>query len=226
MKRGIASVLATTLLGLGAFAIADDMPKGGQPQGAMPAGQAGAMDIQAMEMRKHLLLVDVYLSDAVNNTKAISGLSELKLEKKDKPIVDEAQKNIDTNLSMATTHIGHARQRGMAGTAKREEGAMERQPVAGVDPQAKLGELEQHLKAARDAAKKVKTARLEELDRAIEPVAAHLSAAEKTFTDLARSANYTRLEQMELGRVPVRGTEEQKPQPSMPTEQPGQRGGY
>jgi hypothetical protein len=144
------------------------------------------------EAQKRLALVNVYIDDAVNHTKALQLLSGLELEKKDAPIINEVQKNLSTSIDSALKHLAHVKKmEGVTGT----------------------GELESHLKEAKAAARKISGSKVAELETSIAPVETHLGAASSSFHELAKGMKITLIEDIDLGAAPVRGIEEEQPKP-------------
>jgi hypothetical protein len=247
MRKGLSAVIAIVALGIGAFAVADDMggkqkkttdPTTGQQ--IQPTSGMTAMTPEAMEANKHIALLDAYLTNAINNAKALSVLTDMQLTKADKAIIQEAHKNLDTSIDKALTHVKHVRSmKGLAfgpmedvesdtlGEAETGTGINEQQPVAGKDPMMKLDELKTQLTEVRTASKKLKNVKMDELSMAVDEISSYLFTAEQSFIDLAKTTNFTRLEDLELTTVPVKGTDPMIVPPSTqePT-QPAPGGGY
>jgi hypothetical protein len=171
-------------------------------------------------VHKHMGLVNVYLDQAIDNTKYLSSLADMTPTSADRPVIAEAQKNLDTAIDNALSHIKQARAvkdaSSMEKAVKGEDTA--NKDMANKDPAAqkgtweekkvKLDALEKHLREAKMASRTLRTAKLDALSTAVDPVSSSLMAARTEFTDLAKMAQMTLLEDMQLGTVPVRGTDE------------------
>ena len=207
MKTKLASAFFAVALATGAGALAapgDKMPGGmdeSKKSGRMmdessQSSKTGGMDSSAMgatEATKHLALADVYLDSAKTNTKALTALSEMKLEKKDKKLIDESQKNLEMSLGKAMTHLGHVK---MAAGELPAESATQ------------IAEIERNLKEAKTSAKAIKSAKLDTLSTRVDTLSSQLIAADQAFGQLASQARFTQLDQMELGPAPVRGVDD------------------
>ncbi len=196
MRRAIYLIAAVIVLGWAAPAAADRGPgkTGSEKQGA-----------QGMVPGKRLTLINVYLSDAVNNTKALSSLVEMTLDSSDKILVQEVHKNLDSSIDNALSHVKKMRDDDKRmGMRKAKE--MEKQPVAGAI--TRVEELERHLIEAKASSKSLEADKMDKIDMAVDAISTHLKAAEDIFADIAKDAKFTRLDQIELGKVPVKGREE------------------
>lgn len=159
--------------------------------------QRGTSDI-SQEANKQLALVDAYLGWAIDNAKVITTLAEMPEGKADDKILSEVRKNLESGLDRSRAHVKDVRM--LTAGAKALPGAQE---------VPRLLELDQHLAQAQSAQKKLAMAKRGEIGSAIDPVAAHLASAEETFRDIAKTARYTRLEEVRLRGIPVKGTEPQ-----------------
>jgi hypothetical protein len=231
MKRTFAAIVAAAALGLAGPAMAGGEHQHREGQEAEPIRPAPApMAKEQQDVQKHMALVDLYLASAKTNAKALQQLSQLELERGDRQLVQEAQRNLDQNLERALTHVGHVkkmhqrqiqaqeRQRAEApaeGMPGEEQPGEEIQPVAGEDMTAQIDELEQTLRQARTSARQLRQVQPAQIGERLPETTQHLQRADEIFGQLARQAQYTRLDQIELERVPVRGVEE----PAMPEEE-------
>jgi len=81
-----------------------DMQSGSMGQGQANSGQAGNVEPQ-----KHLAEVDLYLKDAMNNSKVLWQTSQLQPGHLDSVIAKEGVANIDKDITSALTHISHVK---------------------------------------------------------------------------------------------------------------------
>ena len=181
MIRPIAALIAAGAFGLalGAFA-QPPTPDPGVTSPSQPAGKS--LDAMAA---KHLALVNVYLDQAVLNTKAISTLSEHGVPVRETHIA-ELTRNLDTSVKGAITHLGHLRNMKDPGMTRLED-------------------LNQSLKDLRASVLQLKKAKAADFEGRIDQVGSNLSSAQQIFRDLAKAASFTRLEDLTLQTVPVRG---------------------
>lgn len=221
MKLGLAAGLGAMVFGLALEASAQQTPPQqdtGSP-GTLQGEQqpvAGA-DTRNVYMNKHLTLVDAYLANAINSTKALSSLSDMQLDAKDKKLVSELNKNIDTNINMAMKHI--------QGLQKEKMVMGEKQPVAGVDVASSLDSVHQNLKQAQISSKKLGRTSYTNLSPAISTVAADLMSAHESFKEIAQATQLKSIDTVQLETEPVRGTEEM-PAPKKTQEPMKTPGGY
>lgn len=96
---------------MGGTAVAQDAPAAPGAPREQPSmdthGKMGASD--KAEPNKHLSEVDLYLKDAMNNTKALYQTTQLPTGKFDTAIQKESLGNIDKAITGALTHIGHVK---------------------------------------------------------------------------------------------------------------------
>lgn len=165
------------------------------------------------QINKHIAFVDLYLSSAINNAKALSSLGDADSGKMDAQLIAEARRNLDGSLDRALAHMKRVREfrsdlaMASPGVEPSTGSNAAPRPAAGADRMAKLDELETQLKDAKTASKKLAGAKLEELGPAVDGVSTHLVAAHQTFRDIAKWTSYTMLEDSNLATVPVKGEE-------------------
>lgn len=230
MKLKVFTILATAALGSGlAFGQTQDPNKPATDVSKSPAGSptvgkdkaktdmksdaksdAAKTDINKADVAKtagkssltnrHLALVDMYLNEAIDSAKILSSVSEQQLAKSDAAILNEVKKNLDTEIGKALGHINDLK------SVKPENTSAAQTAMPAQDSTARVGELEQGLKDARTAAKKLDLTKAGGA-QAMDDVGSHLMAAQNALREIAKQANYTMLSDVKLGTVPVRGTE-------------------
>ena len=222
MSRRFATVLGAAIVGLGLGAFAGDEPYGkdkpttpeaGTPQpqqgktpgmheghtgekGMKPTGETTTrMVTMDARMGKHLALVNVYIGQAILNTKALNSLIDMNVPAREQH-VKELTKNLDLAVKGAIIHAGHIRRLN--------------------DPSlTRITELESSLKEAKLALGKLRKVRDSDIGTQIDTIGSNLSACDQIFRDMAKTANFTRLEDQSLETVPVRGFDRDKhPKPS------------
>lgn len=223
MIRRIAAVVATGVLalGVGGSALAN---KGGTAQHDM--------------MKQKLGLVNVYLQSAIDNTKFLTSMST-EMATGNKDAINEAERNLDTSIDKALTHIRAVKAQKQAKAA--DKMGADKQNVKGGEPKmdenkdqaggagaagnhadkmARLDAMEKHLKDAKTAMKTLRGAKPENMSTAIEGVSSSLMAARNEFQDLAKMANLTLIQDMDINQTaPVRGKDDQNKMQS-PTPSP------
>jgi len=136
-------------------------------------------------MGKHLALLNVYLENAILNAKALSSLSDMNVPTGEKN-VKELTKNLDMSIKGAISHIGPLEKMN--------------------DPKmTRLQDLNQSLKEAKATIAKLKKAKNADFDAQVDQVGASLSSSQQIFRDVAKTANFTVLEDVNLQTVPVKG---------------------
>src|SRR5262249_9512527 len=123
--------------GIGLLGTAARADEGDAPSGKMPVKSA-----MADEPKKHLSEIDVYLRDAINNTKVMYNDSQMRPGKLDQVIEKENLTNIDKALSSALTHVQHIKS----------------MPEAHVADMAKIDQLQHDLTQARGMVPEVRAA--------------------------------------------------------------------
>lgn len=211
MSRRIAAVLGAAIVGLGLGALAGDEPYGkakpttpeagvskpkpsmtpgmheghmGAEKGMKPTGQKDEINAQ---VGKHLALVNVYLGQAILNTKALNSLIDMNVPVRE-PHVKELARNLDVSVKGAITHAGHIR--------RLNDPALTR-----------IIELDRSLKEAKLSLAKLRKAKSADISMHIDSIGSNLTASEQIFRDMAKTANFTLLDDLRLETVPVRGTE-------------------
>ena len=192
MKRFVTTVVVGLLV-MGTAALAQARGKEKEKEKGMKGGieQAGA----------HLALADFYLSGAVNATKALQTIAELPVEYRERAHIAEVHGQLDRGITGTATHIAHLR--GMA--------------LPEIE-MAKVDQIERQLKEVKDATRKLRGVKADALPAVVDAIAIEVAGADETFREIARSARFTRLEQMKLGAVPVKGTEEKEKEKEMEME--------
>lgn len=211
--RKLRNVMMSAIIAAGAMAGAAmaDETKPGDAQ--TPPKTGVSYPSRTTQINKHIAFVDLYLSSAMDNAKALSSLGDADSGKMDTQLIAEARRNLDGALDRALAHMKHVRE-------YRSDLAM---VSPGIDPStgsnaaprpaasgarmAKLDELETHIKEAKTASKKLAGAQLEDLGPAVDGVSTHLVAAHQSFRDIAKWTSYTMLEDSNLATVPVKGSE-------------------
>jgi hypothetical protein len=228
MNRRIAAILGAVTFGLGLGAFAGDeplgQPKPGTPDKTTPAkptpqtptptepsqapdlgtheghtGQKGMPSTGVIDKTsggqvdamtgKHLAMVNLYLGQAILNTKAIDSLVSMDVSVKESQ-VKEATRNLDLSLKNAMMHVGHLKKMN--------------------DPSfTRLTELDRALKDVKTNMTRLRKAKDADIDGQIDQIGTSLTDAEHIFRDMAKTANFSILEDMSLGgTVPVRGTDQ------------------
>jgi hypothetical protein len=147
----------------------------------------------------------------------IETIAELPVEYRERAHIAEVHGQLDRGITGTATHIAHLR--GMA--------------LPEIE-MAKVDQIERQLKEVKDATRKLRGVKADALPATVDAIAIGVAGADETFREIARSARFTRLEQMKLGAVPVKGTEEKEmekekekgtePMPAPAPTRPG--GGY
>ncbi len=175
--------------------------------GAMGGSAAAKPD----ESKKHLSEIDVYLRDALNNTKVLYSTTQFTPGKLDTTIEREDVGNIDRSISSALTHVSH----------------LKSMPEARVPDTAKLDALQRDLTQARSVAAQLRTAVRSDARDQIATLSgqlyAKLKAADDDFGAIADRVNLVRVDRISIPeRQPVGGHEGAGTPPSgMMKEQPG-----
>lgn len=163
------------------------------------------------DINKQVGLIDLYLTDAINNAKFLTTLGDASAGSNDKAIVAEARKNLDVAIDKTLTHVEKLRawksDLAMAAGSSGAPAASGTPAPAGGPNVGSIDELERQLKNAKIANKKLATAQLADVSGAIDGVATHLMGADNAFRSIAKWTNYIRLSSTNLSTVPVRGDE-------------------
>jgi hypothetical protein len=169
--------------------------KGGGQMGTghMGAGeQAGATG--NVEPAKHLLEVDAYLKDAMQNTKLLYQSTQVKPGKLDATIQREDIGNVEKALSSALTHISHVKSL----------------PEAKISDTERLNQLQRDVTRAKTLAgqvrKNIGTSDRAQLSTLSSQLYAQLRAADDTFGNIADEMRITRVDRISVPeRQPVGG---------------------
>src|SRR5262249_27642277 len=86
-------------LGAGTAALAND----NDDKGAAKTGVT--TPAQGNQINKQIGFIDLYLTNAMNDAKVLSTLSEGEPARSDKALVSEAQKNLTTDIDRSLTHV-------------------------------------------------------------------------------------------------------------------------
>jgi hypothetical protein len=217
LKRSIAAVIVAAALGIAGSAQARHQEadpqtpesgggmKGDTDKGSMNKGdtEKGSMDKDMdkskegmkspfdMEAAKQFVLVDFYLTDAVNITKALTAFSEQAPGKMDKAIMDEAKTDLNNAINKALLHanVVHAM-------------------AISTDLKSQTDTLIRDLKDSQASVRKVNATKLADLSKSLEGISTHLMAADDAFKQISSTAGFTRLDTMNLSSQPVSGHEE------------------
>jgi len=212
--RRFATILSVSLA-LGGLAYADDTdPAGKQPVSGHEMTNTPSVD-QKAELQKQLSLVDVYLTQAIANTKALSTLAQQsQTGKSDSSLIEEIHGNIDTSVNKALKHVSSiksmkANKENVSGTEDKSMG------VGGVQQQqpgqadlAKVDDLEKQLKDVQSASSKITGSKMSAIQPNLDTLSSSLMTADQTFRDIASAASYTRIDSQKLNEMPVRGTDQ------------------
>ncbi|MFH0901368.1 MAG: hypothetical protein V2A73_12135 [Pseudomonadota bacterium] len=213
MRSVLAGSLVALLLGIGADNAGAQATGSAQEETKYPPSTAAGMTMMSTDAKKEMVLLDSSLSAAIADAKALSQLAEIQLTNKDKKVVADLHRDMDSRIDQALHHgrlLNSMMMPASAGTSTGgQEGAMERMPVAGsAKVSGEISMVLRNLEQAREASKKVKGVSMQELGSAVDNVSSFLSNALSAFRNAAQSANYTRLDEIELSKVPVKGMEE------------------
>ncbi len=156
---------------------------------------AGTMGRGNVEAKKHLAEVDLYLRNAINNTKLLYQTAQLQPGKLDTTIQKEDLGNVEKSLGSALTHVSHLQTLASARIA---------QP-------AQLDLLKSDLTRARTMATRLRgqlgTADRAEVGNLSSQLYTQLRAADDAFAQIAQSENLVRLDGINVPeREPVGGS--------------------
>jgi hypothetical protein len=213
------ATILTVALGLGALALADETA---DPKDNMAGHQttATAPDMKT-DVTLQLALVDVYLTGAIANAKALDVFAQTPGSKNDGALIEEVRGNLDMSVNKALKHV--TAMKAMKPTKENVAGGMPEAPMA-MDF-AKLDELEKQLKEVQTSASKINATKMTALSGSLDSLNSNLMAADQTFRDIAQAASFTRLDTVKLNAVPVKGTEEpMKPEIRKPGEMKNEKG--
>lgn len=226
MKRTMQAWLAGAAWILGGAALAQP-PPGPTGQEAQQApggkekvrGQQGETTAQgsqagAVEPKKHLAEVEVYLRDAIANTKVIYQLTQWPAGRMDKTFIRDGATNIDRAIGAALSHVNHVKTL----------------PEARVSDTEDVTSLQTSLTQARALAVQLrKVAQGGSSNAPIDrpqfaslasQIYTHLTSADADFDKIAKAADAPRIDRINVSeRQPVRGGGEQEEQQNLP--QPG-----
>jgi hypothetical protein len=200
---------------------ADEAKKADQPA---PPKTGVSYPSRTTQINKHIAFVDLYLSTAMTNAKALAALGDADSGKMDGQLISEARRNLDGALDRALAHMKHVREYRSdlamvsPGIDPQTGSNAPARPPASADRMARLDELETHFREARAASKRLAGATLEDLAPAVDGVSTHLVAAHQTFRDIAKWTSYTMLEDGSLGTVPVKGSSDRDVPPAGPVD--------
>ena len=205
MNRRIAALLGAGAIGLGLGASAQTTPPAKSPPtspdtAVTPPSQPPSPQAEKVSGQqsvdpaagKHLALVNVYLEGAVLNAKALSSLSDMNVPAAEKN-VKELTRNLDISIKGAMMHLGQLQKMS--------------------DPKmTRIEDLNQSLKDTKASLLKLKKAKAADFDAQIDQLGSNLSSSQQIFRDLAKTANFTALEEINLQTVPVRGEHDSETQ--------------
>ncbi len=214
MKRSLMVLLAGASLVGPATAIAQ---QGGMGANKMDEKQMGAEKSAAGakpdESKKHVSEIDLYLRDAMNNTKVLYTTTQLTPGKLDATIEREDLGNIDRAISSALTHVSHVKS----------------MPEARVSDTAKVDSLQKNLTQARNLLGQIRTAVKSDSRDQVASLSSQLYArlkdADDDLSSIADKINLTRVDRITIPeRQPVGGhedtgaTPQQQPQEQQPAQ--------
>ncbi len=199
-------------LGLvGGTAFAENPPMGGDTgdQHQMMKMQGGS---KADEPKKHLGEIDIYLRDAINNTKVLYNVTQMQPGKLDATIQKEGINNLDKAITGALTHVQH----------------IKTLPEAKVQDTAKLDALQTDLNQVKQMVPQLRSS-MKDRDMfasLTSQVFTRLKDADDNFSTIADKQNLTRVEKLSVPeKQPVKGGGEmERPFGSQPTEKPLNQG--
>lgn len=193
----------------GGGAMPSDQPQAQKEPAKGTSDEIGAKGAKADEPKKHLGEIDVYLKDALNNTKVLYATTQLQPGKLDPTIQREDLGNIDRAITGAMTHVSHVKS----------------MPEARVVDMAKIDSLQKNLTRARALVGQLRTAvRSDEKDQIsslTSQLYARLREADDDFGTVADKQDLTRVDRIMVPeKQPVGGQEEGAPPPSGAIGQP------
>ncbi len=205
-KSWLALVAGVGLCGALGTAGAQKGDTGDQPMGKSEKMGGGK---STDEPKKHLGEVDVYLRDAINNTKLLYGYSQLTPGKADSTIEKEGINNIDRALGNSLTHISHVKTL----------------PEAKGMETSKIDTLQRDLMQARSMVGELRSAMKDRAEFAsmTAQLFTKLHDADDQFNAIADAQNLTRVDKINVPeRQPVKGTSDVPSPMNQPTnKEPG-----
>jgi hypothetical protein len=183
--------------------------------GKQPRQSTSGMGEKNVESNKHLTEIDIYLRDAMDNTKALYQSTQVTPGKLDQVIQKEDVTNVDKAVSSALTHVSHVKSL----------------PSARVADTATLDQLQADLTHARTIAgqlrREVDAGNRDRISSLSSQLFAQLRAADESFGKIADETKLTRIGRVTVPeKQPVGGSTDEggarlPSEPSPGTQQPG-----
>jgi hypothetical protein len=191
--------------GLGLFGAARAQEGDAPPSNKM--GPSSMKSGMADEPKKHLSEVDLYLRDAINNTKVMYNDTQMRPGKLDSVIEKENLTNLDKSLSSALTHVQHIKS----------------MPEAHVADMGKIDQLSHDLTQARGMIPELRAAMHEKdlFASLSSQLYTKLKDADDTFNAICDKQGLTRVDKLSVPeKQPVKGVGEEPMAPPKSGEEP------